>query len=724
MLNGSKSSSYRFMGFAVDVDKRSLSLEGEKIPLGPTAFDLLLVLLERSGDLVTKDELLRSVWPGQIVEEGNLTVHVSAIRKALGQTIDDVYIATVPGRGYQFIADVERDDRGIVIEEHILSRITIEQDSEEEFTDRAGNLSRPLLTSTQKKDKRFTIIAVSALAVLIVAVFSSYWFRGAFLDLWSARAAESTSRQLTASGNVGSAAMSPDGKFFVYREFENGRYSLWYGNTSGGNPIQLQPPGETRYEGLTFTADGSAIFFVSSGNLMKIPVLAGPAELVSADTPTRFSLSADNKQIAFIRRDNELNAASIMIRNLKDGSEHEVLRMSTTTAFSDYPVWSPDGTKLALGIQNNDLQGEYRLSTVNIVDGTVEPLTDRVWESINRIYWLGDGRGIVFNAVGVNSDFKIWKLDYSSRRIHPITTDVSRYGRETVSVSNDGTKLLLVRGEIDASIWTGSPGAPLQQVTSRSSGKLDGTSGLSWTTDDRIVYSSFFDNSYSLWTADADGQSPKQLTSSGFEDKFPSARGDGQYIVFESNRGGGRDIWRVNYDGSGLKQVTSDGKSGVPDISPDGSRILYEREVKGFPTVFMVPVDGGIPIQIIDTPSKFPRISPDGRYFACLYSDQLRSIKYRLAIFPSNGGKPLYQFDPPPGASLNAGLQWSHDGSSILVRDFSGGVWRQELAGVPPQKAPEFPNRSIFYFDWSKNGKRIALSFVRESRDVVLVSNF
>jgi DNA-binding winged helix-turn-helix (wHTH) protein len=65
--------------------------------LGGRAFDLLLALIERRGEVLSKDELMRRVWPGLVVEENNLTVHMSALRKAIGPAA----ISTVPGRGYQ-----------------------------------------------------------------------------------------------------------------------------------------------------------------------------------------------------------------------------------------------------------------------------------------------------------------------------------------------------------------------------------------------------------------------------------------------------------------------------------------------------------------------------------------------------------------------------------------------------------------------------------------------
>jgi DNA-binding winged helix-turn-helix (wHTH) protein len=93
-----------FGRFRVLLRKRELLCEAVPIGLGTRAFDLLLVLLEADGALVTKEELLRRVWPGIVVAEENLKVQVSALRKALGESRD--FIRTEFGRGYRFTAAV------------------------------------------------------------------------------------------------------------------------------------------------------------------------------------------------------------------------------------------------------------------------------------------------------------------------------------------------------------------------------------------------------------------------------------------------------------------------------------------------------------------------------------------------------------------------------------------------------------------------------------------
>lgn len=99
---------YRFGPFQVDPEKELLLRSDEAVPLSPKAFQLLLVLMRHSRQLVTKDDLMKTIWPDTFVEEANLTRNIFLLRKALGESPQDHhYIVTVPGRGYRFAEDVQ-----------------------------------------------------------------------------------------------------------------------------------------------------------------------------------------------------------------------------------------------------------------------------------------------------------------------------------------------------------------------------------------------------------------------------------------------------------------------------------------------------------------------------------------------------------------------------------------------------------------------------------------
>jgi DNA-binding response OmpR family regulator len=99
----------RFGPFELSASKRALRRDGVTLPLGSRAFDILVYLAERPGEIIGKKELIEHVWPNVTVDEGSLRVHVAAIRKALGDgQFGNRYIANVRGRGYSFIGPLIR----------------------------------------------------------------------------------------------------------------------------------------------------------------------------------------------------------------------------------------------------------------------------------------------------------------------------------------------------------------------------------------------------------------------------------------------------------------------------------------------------------------------------------------------------------------------------------------------------------------------------------------
>jgi adenylate cyclase len=100
--------SYEFGAFRLDERERRLVREGGVVALTPKVFDILLVLVQNSGHILSKDELMKLVWPNTTVEEGNIARNISTLRKALGESSHEhQYVETVPWRGYRFIANVK-----------------------------------------------------------------------------------------------------------------------------------------------------------------------------------------------------------------------------------------------------------------------------------------------------------------------------------------------------------------------------------------------------------------------------------------------------------------------------------------------------------------------------------------------------------------------------------------------------------------------------------------
>jgi DNA-binding winged helix-turn-helix (wHTH) protein/TolB-like protein/Tfp pilus assembly protein PilF len=123
---------YAFGPFRIDARSRILLKDGERVPIPPKSADLLLVLLERGGDLVSRDELLKLVWPDTFVEDNNLAKHIFLLRKTLGNDEQGAaYIETVPKRGYRFIGQVEPKTPGAAMvleyEDDVREHVVIEE---------------------------------------------------------------------------------------------------------------------------------------------------------------------------------------------------------------------------------------------------------------------------------------------------------------------------------------------------------------------------------------------------------------------------------------------------------------------------------------------------------------------------------------------------------------------------------------------------------------------
>src|SRR5437763_14504419 len=132
MMNRQPNRFYVFGLFRIDVAERVLLGAKGIVPLTPKVFDTLLVLVESSGHVLGKEELMQKVWPDSFVEENNLAQNISVLRKALGE--GQKFIETVPKRGYRFVADVKEtleDGAELILREHTHTHIVVEEEAGE-----------------------------------------------------------------------------------------------------------------------------------------------------------------------------------------------------------------------------------------------------------------------------------------------------------------------------------------------------------------------------------------------------------------------------------------------------------------------------------------------------------------------------------------------------------------------------------------------------------------
>lgn len=727
--NGTK---FRFGDFELDRARRSITREGESLALNSKTFDLLCQLVENHGTVVTKDELLSRIWPDQFVEENNLTVQISALRKALGGSL----ISTVPGKGYSFVADVATDGPGevetdIIIENRTFSRIFVEEE---------GNLvSKTLAVSNGVFDwyRSPGIFASIALVTLVALVVVGFAIRG---NLFTGRGSvvpfgQHTVRQLTTNGDVGLASLSPDGKMFAYTIDDLGQKSLWLGFVEGGNQIKLRDAEETSYVNLSFSPDNSSLYFSlldernSKGSMFKIPVSGGvPVKVV--DEITNFALSPDGKSLAFTRSDDKNGERYVVTAEMGGSNKRDVAVFSKENLCVPGTLsWSPDGRRMAIGVRKTGSLYNHDIAVIHVASGMIESIPVEAVRDVSKTAWDAAGVGIFITAIELRSlssvpQYEIWHLALNGH-LSRITNDRSNYGASwhndadaTLSSSAAGDRILTVEHRQLTNVWV-SPADDLAnsvQITNGSFGKYDGLWGLDWAPDGRLIYTTSDTRSQFLAQMNSDGTQQKSITAPATVDSVLTVSTDGRYILFHSNRASELDIWRADIDGTNAKQLTFGGKAGHPAPSPDGRWVYYSSWLSDKPGLWRVPIDGGEAELLNEKPSGWGSFSPDGKYFAASY----RIEKTRLAIYSVETNQILRQFDLPKTGILYMGTRWSPNSKAVVYRDQNFGYWSQAISGGEPRRLEGLPKEKLYNFAYSKDGKRFAFVRGQEQRDVVL----
>ncbi|MGE0128785.1 MAG: protein kinase [Blastocatellales bacterium] len=558
-------------------------------------------------------------------------------------------------------------------------------------------------------------------------------------------------KRFTTSGKATRAALSPDGNYVVHVLNDAGKQSLLVRQVTESNNIEIVPPAEVTYRGMTFSRDGAHVFYVVQEQtdpiqmLYQVPALGGVPRRILKDIDSPVAISPDNKQLAFVRRYRGQNEDVVIVANI-DGSDERKLASRKGADFfgTSGPSWSPDGKIIACPAGTNTGGRRMYVAEVSVADGKEKPISDQSWASVGRVSWMRDqtrggaraesvsNHGLIFSAAEKGSSLaQIWYLPYPKGEPRKITNDLSDY--RDLSVADDSRALVTVQVQNHVNIWL-SPNASGvnmgqgRQITN-GIGENNGVGGLTWLSGGpeagRVVYVSRASTSQDIWLMDQDGKNKKQLTTAETRaDRYPAVSPDGRYIVFVSNRTNNSNIYRYDLSTGEQKQLTTGMSEEFPAVSADGKWVIYvdTRSIKH--TLWKVPIDGGDPVQLTDQLSTWPDISPDGQMIACWYRSEPKA-KWRIAIIPISGGAPEKVLDVPPIADFSIPARWMPDGSGIsfvATRDGVSNIWYQPLDGGAPKQLTSFTSDQIFWFDWSNDGKQLACSRGRTLNDVVLIS--
>jgi tricorn protease len=336
---------------------------------------------------------------------------------------------------------------------------------------------------------------------------------------------------------------------------------------------------------------------------------------------------------------------------------------------------------------------------------------------------LSNGSGLILTASdeAPGSPQQIWYLSYPVGEARKITNDLNDY--VGVTLTADSRALATLQRDLTTSVWL-IPVGDEQRAAQVTSSKYDGSRGIAFTPDGRVVYTSTIGANLGL--SITDGKSSKQLTTDSSNYFDPAVSPDGRYVVFWSDRSGPGNIWRIGIDGSDLKQLTKGAFDQVPSFSYDGKWVLYTAVENGRKMLRQVSIEGGDPIPVGSVVAATGLFSPDGKYLLAADID-VKKMRWVQTIIPANGGDPIKTFDNLPVAQrVSTNIRWSPNGREltyVVTRAGVSNIWSQPLDGGPAKQLTNFKTGVIGYFDWSRDGKQLAITRFSFSSDVVLISD-
>ena len=523
--------------------------------------------------------------------------------------------------------------------------------------------------------------------------------------------------RLTSDGDVTTAVLSPDGAYVAHvKDGANGP-SLWVRQTTTASEVQIVPPADREYLGVSYSPDGSYVYFVTSsdvlGSLYRVPALGGTASRLVEDVDSGVGVSPDGNQLAFVRTDIDAGVTHV-IAVASDGSAPRILATSGPDIIFDgvTPSWSPDGSHLLVAAVQSTAGRQRYAGTIDAGTGVLTLLPD-AWTSIRAVDWFPDGRSFVLSASdAMSTSSQIWQVSLDSAKRTRITNDVDDYS--SVDAARDGNALAAVRSRTVATLWS------VDTVTGQgreilSGRRDDGAKGIAWASTGDIVFSSTRSGTNDLWSVRLDGDSPRQLTS-GVSVERPRISNDARWIVFS----GGYQVWKAGFDGSRATPLTRGGREHTPVIADNGW--VYYLSLEPLPRPYRVPLAGGNPERLSDEYFIVTDVIPTGDLLGYMF-DQPEMTGFAATMSP-NGG-PIRRY-------ANVPVQWS---SFQTLRSVPGGmavtfvhrdkgraeVWQQPLNGGTAVQLTRGDNGDVFSYAWAGDGKHIALSRGTIERDALLI---
>ncbi|HEV8660408.1 MAG TPA: protein kinase [Thermoanaerobaculia bacterium] len=527
-------------------------------------------------------------------------------------------------------------------------------------------------------------------------------------------------KQLTTSGKVSEAAISPDGKYLAYVDrgvLRESSISLLHLPT--GSAVQIVPrQSGIEFASVSFSPDGDYIDYTrrplasSQHDLERIPVLGGTSQQVLADVDTPVAFAPDGRHIAFVRGAKE--ESFLMVADGEGHSERKLAIVKRPQRLAvAAPAWSPDGKTIAAIVR----EPRPLLLAVSVENGSTRTISGPQFQWLTSVAWSRDDALLVTGVERSSRNAEIWRINLATGSGAPITSGIIGY--QGLSLSKNGTAIVSLAQNLFATLTAmpfnaaGEP-APIVVGSAR-----NGTGGLAALPDGRIVYSSDAGNRHGIWIIDANGKNARELLvpTAGSSLGWPAVSPDGRLIAYVSQSGEKHTIHVADIaSGNELSVPAFPPDSFWPQFSADGESIVFVSDKPGTETssLYRRALRAGELTQILPRASH-PAVSPDGKWIAFFL--------HGISVVSSRGGKPRQIVEPP---SLKIPLRWTSDSKAILnpeVHNDVVNIWAYPIGGGAPRQVTHFTSQNIFFFDVTRDGKRLILSRGDVTTDAVLIEN-
>jgi len=622
----------RFDDFEADLRTEELFKSGRKLRLPHQSFQVLAVLLERAGQLVTREELRTRLWPADTLVEYDqgLNAAVKRLREALRDSADGPrFIETLPKRGYRFIATIQR----AAPSEPATSEITAEP---------AAPAPPPPTPDESRHDRKNLFVPVAALVVLFVAgTLAVTLFRSTTRPPLSGRVVPFTSLP----GQEIAPTFSPDGSQIAF---------AWNGGAGAANQFDL--------------------YVKSLGSERLLRLTRQPTKRI---TP---SWSPDGTSIAFAREDDQ--RSGIYVIPALGGAERRIVDTGLVVGPFRPISWSPDGRSLAYSAYGpKGVAQVYIMSLASLQAQPLSPVPECLDDAVNPAF-SPDGSQLALICISSEAVYSIYTVQLPQG---PMKQLASMLGYpQGLAWSADGSRLIVANDPGDGGeLWQLSLKG---QLTKLAFGENSSSPAVA--RDGRLAYVRGR-NTINIWRADLTAAQPEESTTrliySTLAQTLPRYSPDGTRIAFQSNRTGTTEIWISDAQGTDPERLTSfNGPiSSSPSWCSDGRRIAFDSRVSGTTSIYVEDVAERVPREVVTSRRNLssPVWSTDCRWMFAHDSD---AVLYR---FPATGGRAKRVTDRPSTHSVVV-----DDTLIFNVLEPDGVVlWSTRVSGGPEVRLEHIP---------------------------------